>query len=197
MSKRSFYVFVDESGQDTLGKLFIVSCVIIEKFDDNTLETLRVTMNEIETDSRKGVLKWSKAKFEYCVDYARRLFQEAIFKGCLYYGSHTNSLDYPKLTFQTIAETIAACTGENDYTVKVYIDGLRQSEIRRVAVALREYGIRIRSDDIRGLNDEDDPLMRLADAVCGIIRDGDDGKLEIARLMNKGLREGYLMQLER
>ncbi len=53
---KKFFCYVDESGQDTLRELFIVSVVMTSQERDQ----LRQVCEEIERRSRKGQRKWVK-----------------------------------------------------------------------------------------------------------------------------------------
>ena len=54
---QKLYCYVDESGQDTEGKLFLVSVVIT----GSEREGLRNKLRKIEQMSGKGTKKWKKA----------------------------------------------------------------------------------------------------------------------------------------
>jgi len=59
------YAFVDESGQETNGALFLVSVVVTGQ----EYERLNEMLIEIEDRSSKSLKKWSKARFEYRLAY--------------------------------------------------------------------------------------------------------------------------------
>jgi hypothetical protein len=54
---QKLYCYVDESGQDTEGELFIVAVVVATE----ERERLRKICTDIEANSRKGIRKWSKS----------------------------------------------------------------------------------------------------------------------------------------
>jgi hypothetical protein len=60
------YCYVDESGQDTQGKLFLVTAVVTER---QYREELEQRLLEIEEISRKRQMKWRPTSFERRLAY--------------------------------------------------------------------------------------------------------------------------------
>jgi hypothetical protein len=187
MSK--LYCYIDESGQDTKGSTFVVSIVIAQAERDELIATLE----RIEQESGKGDLKWAKAQDSRRVAYIRAVLKIPSFRGKLYYGTYANTLAYVELTVQTAAKAITAHIKAEKYKADVYLDGLRESERDTFAVSLRKQGIR--TGKVRGLDDERDALIRLADAMCGFVRDTLEGRSDFHQLMEAATREGYLMHV--
>ena len=79
------------------------------------------------------------------------------------------SKEYKEVTLVTIASAITSAKDTENYKASIFIDGLPNSEINTVAVKLR--GIGIRTDRVRGVKDENEALIRLADAVSGLVRE--------------------------
>ena len=111
---QKFYCYVDETGQDTQGELFIVTVVVA----DQEREHLRQACEEIERDSRKGQRKWVKTKYNRRLAYIQQVVENLIFVGKLNFVVYRDSQDYPSLTVQTIARALNA-TGETDYKATV------------------------------------------------------------------------------
>jgi len=158
------YCYVDETGQDTQGDLYIVSVVVADQERDRLIELCEA----IERESGKGRVKWIRADHTKRMDYIRRVWREPAFRGKLNLAVYRNSVDYLPLTVLTIARTIVAC-GHRTYKATVLIDGLPRSHERWVGSELRH--LRIQVKKVRGVRkDENDALIRLADAVCGFAR---------------------------
>lgn len=186
---RKFFCYVDESGQDTRGELFIVSVVI----NDREAAQLRETCEEIERLSRKGQRKWAKTTYDRRLAYIRQVLSKPIFVAKLDFAIYHDSLDYAAMTVQTIVRTLRA-TGETDYKATVFIDGLPRSMERVVGLQLRRQGIN--AGKVRGVKkDENDALIRLADAVCGFVRGATEGQPEMRSLFEQGLRAGVFTDL--
>ncbi len=97
--------------------------------------------------------------------------------GSIFFSSYPETRVYRDLTLLTIAKAIGAKAGRTNYRATVVIDGLRRAEERIVGVGLRRLRVRIRR--IRGAREESDPLVRLADAMAGFIRDAEEGNSEL------------------
>jgi hypothetical protein len=163
VQKRSYYV--DETGQDTEGKLFIVAIVMAQGDQD----TLRTILSEFEQASGKGKKKWTKATRGQRQAYMERVVQEAAFQGRLFFCRFQATREYLTCVCESIARVPAAVTGTTPAPVAVFIDGLGRNERHQVGTLLRRRQITV--DKVRGLRDESDELIRLADAVAGFVRD--------------------------
>ena len=98
--------------------------------------------------------------------------------GLLYFGLHSHTMDYFNDTILDTAKSIKMFGQINTRSI-VTVDGLpgRQKDI--FATQLRR--MRIRVEKVRGVRDEFEELIRLADSVCGFVREalfGTDFKLK-------------------
>jgi hypothetical protein len=183
------YCYVDETGQDTRGRLFIVSVIVTGVEREQVIELCE----SIEQTTGKGRVKWIKARYDKRLAYIRRVLQEPVFQGKLYFAVYQDTRDYQSLTIQTIAETILA-HARQPYKATVLIDGLPRSRRREVGSRLRNLGIRIRK--VRGVRkDEYDALIRLADALCGFVRAAIEGQEAMKVLFEQGKKTGYIKEL--
>jgi hypothetical protein len=186
---QKLYCYVDESGQDTEGALFIVSAVVTQDERDMLIALLE----NIEKKSGKGRIKWAKARPERCLAYIHAVFEATAFQGRSYYGLYEDTLEYVALTIATTAEALNLHSEGEEYRANVLVDGLRDSERNAFAVGLRRRGVR--TDKVRGADEQQDALIRLADAICGFMRDALDGKPEYVLLRDKAIQNGYLIQV--
>jgi alkanesulfonate monooxygenase SsuD/methylene tetrahydromethanopterin reductase-like flavin-dependent oxidoreductase (luciferase family) len=185
------YCYVDETGQDTQGDLFIVAVVVVVDLDrDQALASCEA----IEQASEKGRRKWLRSRPAQRVAYIEQILQARVFHGKLISAVYRNSKEYVALTRQTIARAILAqpdATGK----VTVLIDGLPQAHRREVGKYLRQQGIQVRK--VRGIRDEEnDALCRLADAVCGFVRAALENQEPFPALLARGQNQGVLVLLE-
>lgn len=164
-AKQKLYCYVDETGQDTKGRLFIVS-VVVAKEDREELNNF-LEKAEIETGKKK--VKWNRIKKEYKAIYFDAIFNSKLFRNKIFYSSGQESKEYKEITLVTIASAVTAAKDTEDYKASVFIDGLPKSEVDTVAVKLREIGVH--TDRVRGVRDENEALIRLADAVSGLVRE--------------------------
>lgn len=165
MNTQKLYCYVDETGQDTKGELFIVSVVITKKDREEVIQTLE----KFEKETGKGKTKWIRTKNEFKVAFLERILNSKIFKNKIYYSLSKDTKSYKEMTLIAIASAITAIKDQENYKALIYIDGLYKSEIPRVGSALRKIGIH--TEKVRGIKDENNAVIRLADAISGLIRE--------------------------
>ena len=182
-----FFCYVDETGQHTKGCLFIVSVVVVP--GPQREEALELC-EAVERTTGKGKVKWAKANRNRRHNYMREVLKGQPFEGGLTFAMFRNNRqDYPKMTYQTIAMALQDLAGD-DYKATVRIDGLPKHQEREVGRMLRRRGLRV--NKVRGVKDEGDSLIRLADALCGLVRNADQGVAEMATLFEQRIRQGVL-----
>ena len=77
----------------------------------------------------------------------------------------------------------------------VLIDGLPASHERAIGRQLRQQGLHVKK--VRGVKkDENDALIRLADALCGLVRGASEGQPALYALYERMKREGRLHNLQ-
>lgn len=187
--KQKIYCYVDETGQDTKGRLFLVSVIVGDKERDE----LRKVVEQIEEKTGKRLMKWQKTSHNIRVAYLERLMQENILKGKVCFSVYKQTQAYVDLTILTVAKSILR-KAKNDYKASVFVDGLDKTEIRKFTAGLRKLHIHTRK--VRGLRDESDALIRLADAFCGFLRDYMEGKEYTKELYGQASRKGILVSVE-
>lgn len=164
------YCYVDETGQDTKGDLFLVAIVIK---DITKLEALEKELEEIEQTTGKKQLKWRRTNKEIKSKYLEKLLLIKGLKNAIFYAKYQDSKEYSKLTSLTIAKAVLA-KGSTNYTVTIIIDGLNNKERDVVRKELKKLKIKYRK--IRGMKDEQNIFLRLSDAMAGFLRDSYEGE---------------------
>lgn len=71
--RQKLYAYVDESGQDTKGEIFLVSVVIVGTQRD----ALRRRLQKIEEGTRKRSKKWTRTSVKRREAYMRRIIESA------------------------------------------------------------------------------------------------------------------------
>lgn len=170
------YCYVDETGQDTGGRLFIVAVVIT----DTQRDKVRDILQRIERASNKRQLKWTASSRQQRTDYIQAIIENPAFSGLVTYSRYQNSRSYVDLTILSVAKAIHGKVDKSDmsYEANIFIDGMKRSEQHRFAAGVRKLGVKVRKT--RGLRDQSDEFIRLADAVAGFTRDAleDDGDMK-------------------
>ena len=87
---QKLYAYVDESGQDTNGALFVVGVVVLEDERDNVLKELE----RIEQESGKRNIKWRKARPRLRETYMRGIAQSPVFESTLFFEIFGESKEY-------------------------------------------------------------------------------------------------------
>ena len=183
------YCFVDESGQDTGGKLFVVAVVIT----DADIDRYRLLCQEAEQSSGKGKKKWTGAKLEYRLNYIVKILHTPDFTGRLFFTSFRDTKNYQNATNRAITGALQNLSMPIDKAA-IYIDALSKSVEQAVIVDLRRAGLQI--DKVRGIaKDENESLIRLADALCGFARGAIDGQEDLQELLDWGLKTGVIKDL--
>ena len=167
--KQKLYCYVDETGQDTKGKLFIVSVVITQEDREEVTELLEKT----EKETGKGKTKWVRSKKEFKIAYLERILTNKIFKHKIFYSLSQDTKSYKEVTLITIASAITSVKEGDNYKALIYIDGLQKSEIFKVGSGLRKIGVH--TEKVRGVKDESNAIVRLADAIAGLVREQTEG----------------------
>jgi len=161
---QKLYCYVDESGQDTKGKIFLVSVVVTGKERDE----LRKKLNKIEKSSGKKAKKWTKTKRKQRENYIKQIIGNNSFIGRIYYSCYKDTKSYLDLTILSTAKAVYDRT-KGDFETTVFVDGLKKTEYFRFGAGLRKLKIIVRK--VRGIKDESDEFIRLADAIAGFVRD--------------------------
>jgi hypothetical protein len=190
LTMQKLYVYVDEAGQHTEGRVFVVSVVMIDSTERR--DQLAPTLETIEEFSRKRKQKWRTSRHEERFAYLTAVLTNSIFKGPLFYQMHFSSRDYLAMTVQTTANAISAIASR-DYKATILVDGLPDSDKHTFGVALRRRGIKTRT--VRGVDDKKEAFVRLADALCGFIIDAHEGNELYGDFLKQGERTKFVRKL--
>ena len=159
--KRSQYnLFVDESGQDTRGELFVVAMVAVENSGE-----FRAYCESLEQSSGKGKVKSRKAQKKRRLNYLRSIMlHSSSYKFKLFYSVFRGTTDYDSATIDGITKAIRRlCAPGSD--IYVYVDGLAKSKCYAYKTRLRQLSCPVKK--VSSKEDEKDSLIRLADALAG------------------------------
>jgi hypothetical protein len=185
---QKLYCYVDETGQDTRGAFFLVALVILGK----TRDPLRKQLSQIERRSGKITRKWKKATLWQRAKYLREIFTEPHFNKAFFYQTFSKTTHYLPCFIQAISNAIAKKAKQN-YKAVVLIDGFNKHDC--IVVGSRLRARRVLIEKVRGLRDESDEFIRLADAIAGFVRDARDGKKYAQELYKEAVRNGFIEEL--
>lgn len=166
MKALSLNTYTDESGQDTHGKVFVVCTIIVPSESSTTIET---ALNDIEKESGK-LQKWFASGDHKRHQYANQIIKNKILNNMeIIYSRNENKKDYIKLTAAHIAKAILFYAKSEKYIAKIFIDKMDKRTLNLIQKEIKLFHIRYKK--IRGLSDDSNSLIRLADAMCGMLRD--------------------------
>lgn len=188
MSTQKLYCYVDETGQDTKGKLFLVA-IVLKSIEE--LEFLESKLAEIEKRTGKKQIKWKRTNRKIKIDFLEELLRIKELKGSIFYSIYENTKEYTSLTSFTVAKAVLA-KGGSDYSVTVIIDGLKDKERDIVRTELKK--LKIRYNKIRGMKDEQSIFLRLSDAFAGFLREVYEKEEYALSIMSKFKKEKIVIE---
>lgn len=187
-NKQKLYCYVDETGQDTMGNWFLVSIVIIE----NDKEKFENILEDIETKSGKRKLKWNKTKRNRREAYIREIIKVKQFKHCFYFTIYENTTLFTDLIVYATAKAILDKANQN-YQTNIIVDGLYKNLEKQFSTSLRK--LKVKVNKVKGARDESSSLIRLADALAGLLRDAAEGDKISKDLVKKLKNLSYVKEI--
>ena len=97
---QKLYAYVDESGQDTEGRFFVVSVVLVGTERDTVLARLEA----LEDRSRKGRVKWRRARYAFRQAYIAGLLDMPLLAESIFVTTFHNARNYFELTVEVPPE---------------------------------------------------------------------------------------------
>jgi hypothetical protein len=176
---QKLYCYVDETGQDTEGRFFLVVVVIA---DAAITEALKKQLLDIERDVGKQRSRWAQNRLQVRIAYLERICSLPELQDRVWYAVYRNIRDYIALTAQTITRALQQVPLK-DYRVTIEVDGFNKAELDHVRRALKT--AKIRYDKLRGPRDESQVFLRLADALAGFLRDSQEGQPYTKNLLSQ------------
>lgn len=187
-TKQKLYAYVDESGQDSDGKIFVVGVVVTEDNRDAVVKELE----PIEEASGKRNIKWHRARPQYRERYMTTIVRSPLLKNQAFFATFANTKQYIELSSFATARAILRKAKEN-YSASIFVDGFNKRELAKFEQGLKE--LRIKKRKLRGVRrDENNALIRFADAVCGLVRDVDENETA-ALLLKQSMQRGVIIAL--
>ena len=190
--KQKLYCYVDETGQDTEGNLYIVATVVVGDERDSLNEFL----GKVEVKSGKTRRKWTNSRHKERHKYIELALIPKQLKGKIFYKIYKKTKEYEDLMVLVIARAINIYTETrdiDDYRVTIIIDGLRDRVRKRVTKSLRQLGVKMRK--VVGGRDESSPLLRLTDSLAGMIREAEENRKDYKKIADRLSEQGIVSEL--
>ena len=186
---KKLYCYVDGTGQDTKGEIFLVCVVIVRP---ETKEKVEHDLLEIEPKIGKKT-KWISTRPPKRLEYLERILNLKALQRNLFFGIYKGSTEYLNLATETIIKAIQSSTRE-PYQVTVAIDGLNRTQREKIKRLLKAGGIKYRK--VQGPSWRSNPFIRLADALAGFSRAANERKLYSQELFDRFVRKGFLNEVK-
>lgn len=186
---QKLYCYVDETGQDTKGKFFLVVVVIISK---EITEELGKKLLKTEREVGKKRARWTVNRPKVRIAYLERILNLKELKQTIFYSYYEDTKDYIGLTANTIIEAIRTRI-KNKYQAFIEIDGFNDAELNQVRKLLKMS--RIHYKKLRGPRDESLVFIRLADALAGFLRDCEEEQPYTQKLLSQFKKREFIEKL--
>lgn len=175
------YLYIDETGQETRGEVFVVAVLFVPA---DHRETLRQGLSEMEILTKKSVKKWNKSSPKRRLAYLEAVVPIIHSFSPVYYQVHGIGTDYLERTTETLVAAVKHSNLPPESDITVVIDGLKPQERQLVSRLLRSVALPYRRE-VRGGRDESDSLIRLADSLVGFVRHAHEKNPYALPLWNK------------
>ncbi len=189
VNQRRFDLYFDESGQHIGGEPFIVAGVAVEDSDK-----FNQLCESLERTSGKHKAKWRKANKNGRLVYLRTVISDVRFRDIILFSYvFRETKNYVDATVRSIDLAIASLP-TSDTSIHVYVDGLPKTQYREYKARLRRLECRV--EKVRGRKDENEPLIRLADAVAGATRHllkPESKNSELKEIFSLAVKQGILV----
>lgn len=161
---------------------------------ERDIELFETLCKGYEQVTRKRMMKWSKVRLDIGLSFARLVLSDGRFAGKLFYSAHQQQtkLDYDAETISGISTVLKSQYGRKEYSAEVYVDGISQTKRKAYQTSLRQLKVKVRK--VHQARDESYPLIRLADAMAGLVRDATQGQPEAKKLVEQAKKLGTLTE---
>ncbi len=182
------FVYADESGQDDRALFFGVSVIMLSAL---YRDQLLIELELIEVKTKKKNRKWNGSYHVYRKAYIEAVSDLELLDHKIFFKKYPKENTYLKFTVDAIASALRHARPER---IVVYMDGLPKGSIPKFK---RELKPSIKAPaKVHGVRkDENNALIRLADAICGLVRDAYEGDIWAQKMLRRFKKRGLLTEL--
>ncbi len=168
-----------------------MSVIITAESHQETAEFIK----GIEKSSGKSQLKWGRAILKQRLEFVNKIFSQGKDKLSVYYSVYRDTREFKNSTVLTIAKSINNIEDYRKHTFNIYVDGLSKKDEKYYGSQLHHLGIHTKK--IKGVKkDENNPMIRLADSICGFVRDViEEGTEELEIIFDKAVKDKVLIEV--
>ncbi len=122
-----------------------------------------------------------------------KILENPLFINKINYAAFSGRRDYQEMTIIAAAKAIISTAPITNYEASIFIDALGGKERVGVAAGLRRRQIQVKK--VRGISDQSNCIIHLADAVAGFVRDFLEGDNNMKKLYDKSIKTGLIKKL--
>jgi len=185
---KKLYCYVDETGQDAGSNVFIVVAVIVI----SNVDVARERLQELEAETCIGKIKWHKSNYKYRVKFMEDFLRGNNKDLHIYFLKTEKPVFYYLPTVEILQRAIADNNTSNIQAI-VCIDGLDKFSGKKYTNALRTKTLKVKL--AKGVRDESEALIRLADRWAGCIRMALSGNDDCKTLMARAEKKDILKEV--
>lgn len=186
--KQKLYCYVDETGQDVGSKFFIVVAVIVL----SNINDERKLLSELESETKIGKSKWHKSNYKFRIKFIEGFLSKENKNLRVYFLKARKPILFYVPTLEILQKAILENSGPNTQAV-VCIDGLDAFSAKKFTNALRTKNLKISL--AKGVRDESEVLIRLADRWAGCLRMALFGNEPCQDLVERAKKKGLLKEV--
>lgn len=175
-----YHCYIDERGQDTKGKIFVISLIILTE----DRELIYKTLSSIEKETKKYKSKWIKTDQKVKIEYLNKVFKSKLPIKILF-DIYKTKIDYTSAIIISISKAVNKIKF-TQYKGTFCIDALSKKGQQYIGNQLHK--MNIMTEKVRGIKkDENDEVIRLADAIVGFIRKAEEGNKDLKKIFDKNI----------
>lgn len=188
-----FFFYIDETGRDPFSPVFIAGILSTSAMRQE-LEYTLVGLEKNTGKDKAAQWRWSKTHVKYRKPYIEGILKIKALVGNVFFHLVPRGKEYLDHTADGAIAAVYEKAKRGDKAT-MYFDGFRETEVnqirRYIRPSLKSKGIRA---FVKGIpRDESSPFIRLADAICGLVRDAEEGQ-EWAQIMVKKLKDKEILK---
>lgn len=184
---KKIYCYVDETGQDP-GEVFVVVAVIVA----SNVEAIRERLHDLEKSVKIGVTKWHKSSYKYRIAFLEGFLRQDNSDLHIYFIKAQKPVLYYAPTLEVIQQALSAHSKPSTQAI-ICIDGLDELSAKKFTNSLRTKNLKVKL--AKGLRDESESLIRLADRWAGCIRMALSGNKDCEALVNRAKKKNVLKEI--
>ena len=162
LDDRLVCLYLDDSGQQSKGRFFVVAGIAIER----DRAAISSTLCRVETISRKHLRDWHRTNAERRIAYLTSACSISALQGRVFYKIYANCADTNQMQLRADAVQDAIAIFAHHSRRAIYYEGLTRASRESLEHGLRRCGLKC---EVRNGSFAKVPEVRLVDSLAGMI----------------------------